>query len=604
MKRQRKMQRKYFLRKLRIYLLCITLPIFLIEASLVLYFRHQMQTELSVYAKQSRNYVLYNVTSILNIFSEQTQLFSSIPSLSFAISKLQNEETLDYKSSIYKSLIFSSLSTSSNLSEFVDTIYVYFNNPYGNYFSSTKEYANINFSDSMDKEWMEIYQDAPSDLMQWVTFRQVRYFSFEQEKPTVSVFRRLYPNKGVMVINLNTDRLAEMLSYSQIYDGAYTLIADNDGKVLFGSDHSELLDTVSLNIAELDNSDSLTSFDTVTVQKVDYIYFTSTISEYGLKMITLIPSISVLKTLNSMLFAFSIMFFLSILLSICLSGLITRSNFKQLQNLLALFHRADSGEILETQVRNTSKNEYDIIFNNIIQTFVSNSVLKLNLAHAEMKRKDAQLVALQLQINPHFIFNTLQTIDMEVLRSQPESKHASQLIHNLSDILKYSLENTLKTVRIKDEIAICKIYAEIQKFHYTNPFILYWDYDDEILDEQMIHLILQPLLENSLHHGIKELPGKGLVKIKIFRKNGLVHIHIIDNGIGMDKKRLEEVRQGLKEQNPNRTSHIGIYNTNLRLILTYGDDSALRINSKKGLGTSVSFSYRAPKSPLPILDDA
>ena len=155
-----------------------------------------------------------------------------------------------------------------------------------------------------------------------------------------------------------------------------------------------------------------------------------------------------------------------------------------------------------------------------------------------MAKVQMMMPALQLQLNPHFIFNTLQTIDLEILKFQSSDNHTSLLIHNLSDILKYSLENTSKTVHIRDEIRICKAYAEIQKLRYRNPFILYWDYDERLLERPIIHLILQPLLENSLQHGIKEIPQKGLVKIKIQERGGRIHIYIIDNGIGISKDRL------------------------------------------------------------------
>ena len=176
---------------------------------------------------------------------------------------------------------------------------------------------------------------------------------------------------------------------------------------------------------------------------------------------------------------------------------------------------------------------------------------------------------MQLQLNPHFIFNTLQTVDLEILKSQPPGNASSFLIHNLSDILKYSLENTSRLVPLKEEIAVCKKYAEIQKLRYTNPFLLYWEYEEEVLEIPIIHLVLQPLLENSLHHAIKELPRQGLIKIKLFIQNKRLHFYVVDNGLGISKDRLVEINSRLKRQNLTQNSHIGLYNTNMRLVLTY-----------------------------------
>ncbi len=594
MKRHRKVQKKYFLRNLMLYLLCFTLPIVILGTSLIVYYRHQLQEELSSYADQSRTNVLYNVNSVLNVFSEETSLFSSAPLLSLSVSKLLNQESMDYKSNVYKNIIFSIISTSANLNEYADSIYIYFDNPYGNFFSSDKEFTSINSPDCMDREWLDIYKNTPFDTKQWITRRQVKYFFFETQKETLSIFRRLNSFQGLMVINLDYTKLSKMLSSNQIYEDSFTLITDNQGNVLFGSTGIENLDNYDQAFHNINFtfSDSGSSFHKIEVQGADYFYFASHIPDYDLQMLSLIPSAAVFKTLNSTLLTFSIMFIFSILLSISLSLTITNKNFKQLQNLLNLFSASGQGYKYQMQLRADTRNEYDVIFNNIVQTFISSNMLQLNLAQAQVKEKDAQLAALQLQLSPHFIFNTLQTIDMEVLRLTPTDNNPSRLIHYLSDILKYSLENTFQTVQLKDEIANCKAYAEIQKFRYENPFILYWDYDDTVLNERVIHLILQPLLENSLHHGIKELPRKGLVKIKIFKRNGRIRIYIVDNGIGIDKARLAQIRTDLSNRNFNQTAHIGIFNTNLRLVLTYGEDAAIRISSKEGLGTVVAFSFK------------
>lgn len=594
MKRHSRVQRKYFLRNLVIYLLCFTFPIVLLGTSLIVYYRHNLQEELSSYADQSRNYILYNINSVLSLFSEETSLFSSAPSLSLALYKLLNEESMDYKNNVYKNTIFSIISTSANLSIYANSIYIYFENPYGNFFSSLKEFTSLTSPDNFDTDWYSLFQNAVTDEKQWITRRQVKYYSFAYEKNTITIFRRLSSFQGVMVINLDANRLSELLSSSQIYDDALTLVTDNQGHVLFGGsgvngpeDYEEIvIDTSAI------KSNTRLPFNSVNINGIDYIYFASNISDYNLTMLSLIPSASVFKSMNSTIITFSIMFIFSILLSISLSWTITNKNFNQLQNLLNLFYRAEHGDNYEIQLRANTKNEYDVIFNNIVQTFISSNLLKQNLVQSEIKQKDAQLAALQLQLSPHFIFNTLQTIDIEVLRLKQQNNNSSRLIHDLSEILKYSLENTFKTINLREEIAICKTYAQIQKFRYENPFILYWDYDDTILDQQVIHLLLQPLLENSLHHGIKGLSRKGLVKIKIYQIEKRIHVHIIDNGIGIEKCRLAEIQKGLSVQNFSQTTHIGIYNTNLRLILTYGDDARIRIMSKVGMGTVVSFSFR------------
>lgn len=590
--RHHRAQKKYFLRQVLQHLIIITLPILLLGCLLTAYYHRQLKKELAIYAERSKNYVLYNLTSVFDTFLEETALFSSTPSLAFSISKLLNQESLDYRSGVYKSLISTLISATANISDYVDSVYIYYDNPYGKYFSSSKQYTGIDAPDSTDREWLDIYESMFHETKQWIVERSVRHHTFEEAKENISLFRRFDYLNGVMVLNFDESKLSSMVSSSHLYQDSHTVITDHEGNIIFGSPGYE-------NVAEfIDEGETffpvytdVKPYGMVELKNTKYIYYTSEIPDFDLVMISMISSREVFRPVHNLVTAFAVLILFSIFLSISMSWYVTGNNFRQLQNLLDLFHMAEQQKEAPIPMRPDAQNEYDIIFNNIVRTFLSNHMLQLNLAQAEIHRKEAQLAALQLQLNPHFIFNTLQTVDLEILKITQAGNRPSRLIHDLSDILKYSLENTSRTVMIMDEINICKTYAEIQRKRSKKPFILYWDYEDEILSRPIIHLVFQPLLENSLHHGIKEMHRKGLIKIKIVERKKRIHVTIIDNGIGIKKERLEEIRGELKTHELGQTSHIGIFNTNLRLLLTYGGDAGIDIHSKEGWGTIVHFSF-------------
>ncbi len=591
MMKHSRMQKKYFLRQLIRHLLIITLPILLLGIVLTNYFRIQLQKELAVYAERSKNNCLKSVDEILDTFSEQTAIFSTSPSLSLSISRLLNEQSLDYKNNVMKSIIPTIIGTAVNVSSYVDSIYIYYDNPYGNFFNSSTGYSNVNSSGNMDSEWLEIYTSSDCTRKKWAQIRQVRDYSFEAPKDSLSIFRRFDYVKGVMVLNFDVAELAKMLDGNQLYQGSYTLISDADANILFGNSCYEQLPADREDIsAILNNAPSQDNvFSTIDIDGTSYLYYSAPIPEYRLTMIALLPVSEVFKTVNNMVLAFSLIILFSIVLSVGLSLQGTLKNFRQLHRLLNLFTEDSEKEDYSGIFEYNANNEYDLIFNNIITTFMSNNRLKLNLAQAQMNQKDAQLAMLQLQLNPHFIFNTLQTVDLEIMKSQPEENSPGFLIHNLSDILKYSLENTLKRVTIREEIEICKKYAEIQKLRYSNPFILYWEYEESVLEYPVIHLILQPILENSLHHAVKESPRQGVIKIKIFKRDNRIFFYVIDNGLGISPEKLREINENLKANDLTRTTHIGLYNTSMRLKLTYGSEASLHVRSKEGQGTEVSF---------------
>ena len=436
MKRHRHMQQKYFLRKLLHNLILITLPLFLLGFVLTLYSRGRLQQELSDYAERSKNALLDTVTNALDTFSEETALFSASPNFALSISRLLNEQSLDYRNSVYKDIIPTILGTTSNISTYVDSVYLYYDNPYGNYFSSIKQYTSVSAPNSTDSEWLSLYQKAPSGTKQWACLRMVRNYSFEEPVPVVSIFRRLDAG-GVIILNLNADKLSALLEAGQIYAGSCTLIADQNGALIFGSSQAGSFTEngkLSPELAVL-TEEKTSPYKTADIDETTYIYYTSEIPDYDLVMISLLPDAEVFRSVHTMVLAFALIILFSIILSFSLSLAGTISNFRQLKTLLELFSSAEQNQALPSRFRPQARNEYDLIFNNIIRTFVSNNLLKLNLAESKVHEKDAQLAALQLQLNPHFIFNTLQTLDLEVLKSQARDNHASLLIHNLSDIL-------------------------------------------------------------------------------------------------------------------------------------------------------------------------
>ena len=100
---------------------------------------------------------------------------------------------------------------------------------------------------------------------------------------------------------------------------------------------------------------------------------------------------------------------------------------------------------------------------------------------------------------------------------------------------------------------------------------------------------MQPILENSLHHAVKESPRQGVIKIKIFKRDNRIFFYVVDNGLGISPEKLREINENLKANDLARATHIGLYNTSMRLKLTYGSEASLHVRSKEGQGTEVSF---------------
>jgi two-component system sensor histidine kinase YesM len=232
---------------------------------------------------------------------------------------------------------------------------------------------------------------------------------------------------------------------------------------------------------------------------------------------------------------------------------------------------------------------------------VEQSYLKTQLSERNYKLRFMEMLALQSQINPHFLYNTLEIINWKTLALTGRPNEASLMLEHLSDILKYVLSNPEQTVLLEKEIGYADIYLEIQKIRNRQKFQVIWDVEEKTRSRFVLKLILQPLLENAIDHGIKEKQGSGSLKIRIRSVSSGTRIHVIDNGAGISRDKMDWINRELGRnddaQHPGEAggrAHIGLFNTNKRLTLSYGREYGLRILSKPGWGTSVQVTIPAP----------
>jgi two-component system LytT family sensor kinase len=185
----------------------------------------------------------------------------------------------------------------------------------------------------------------------------------------------------------------------------------------------------------------------------------------------------------------------------------------------------------------------------------------------------AKLEALANQINPHFLFNTLTSIS-SLIRSQPET--ARVLIVKLSGLLRRLLRTQEHFVTLREELEAVGEYLDIERVRFGNTLVVDQQIDEASLDAIVPSMILQPLVENSIKHGLGRKIGEGRVTIRATRQNGRAIIEVVDNGIGMPSDRLETTKQ----------HGIGLSNVNERLRVIYGPQYELKLHSVAGEGTS------------------
>lgn len=212
--------------------------------------------------------------------------------------------------------------------------------------------------------------------------------------------------------------------------------------------------------------------------------------------------------------------------------------------------------------------------------------------NAKIMRKQAELNALQSQINPHFLYNTLESIRGQAITHGLDDIEI--MTKALSDLFRYSISKKGNLVLLEEELKNVENYMMIQQYRFDNKFNFINQVDEDALNCRIPKLLIQPIVENAIHHGLETKSGPGSIWIKAYITRKRLIVNVQDDGLGISHVRLVEINQALvngqAEIDQEQTSlRIGLINVNERIRLNFGPDYGLRVYSTKGIGTTVEI---------------
>ena len=202
----------------------------------------------------------------------------------------------------------------------------------------------------------------------------------------------------------------------------------------------------------------------------------------------------------------------------------------------------------------------------------------------EITLRKTELKALQAQINPHFLYNTLDAIAW--LCEEERHKDAVEMVNSLAKLFRISISRGHELITIEKEMQHAKSYLKIQNFRYKNQFTYSFDVDEECLNYLCNKITLQPIIENAIYHGIDRMVDEGKINIGIHQKGDRIIFTVEDNGVGMTEEQCEEI---LHKDAGDRVG-IGIKNVNDRIKIYFGEEYGLTIQSELDEGTRVTIS--------------
>ena len=224
--------------------------------------------------------------------------------------------------------------------------------------------------------------------------------------------------------------------------------------------------------------------------------------------------------------------------------------------------------------------------------------IKKQVTREQKRLRKAELDLLQAQINPHFLYNTLDAIVWSA--EAGNQKQVVSMVGSLSDFFRTSLNRGKEIITIREELQHVRSYLEIQQIRYQDILSYEISVPEDIFEYRIPKITLQPLVENALYHGIKNRRGGGKIIVSGENKEDCILLKVIDDGMGMTTERKAEVERGLREATPEESSIYGLYNINERIRLTYGGSYGIYLESKFEKGTVVTV--RLPKILTEIVE--
>lgn len=390
---------------------------------------------------------------------------------------------------------------------------------------------------------------------------------------------RSYKNLGQLLVYFRTDRIHQLLDDANSDLKGYIIILSADGQVLFDSSRQYYGKRYP------DTEELLNPKTRVELEKEAYIT-ASPHNQGGFTVVGIAPKTEVAESYKGLRNTIIPLAFVCILIAILLPAVLIVNYSKRTNNIIRFMRKVETGDFV-ARIQDPKEDQLGQIsqsFNEMLDelTRYIDKVYK-----AEINQKNAELLALQARINPHFLYNTLEVIRMRALSQGAHD--VGEMIYSLSVLFKNMVQSKLNYT-LKDELEACRLYLELFRIRYKDKFTYEMDWDKDLGDIPMIKMSLQPLIENYIVHGLKTDCYDNYIHIKVVRDGDRIQIVIRDNGKGITPERLDSIVKRIQISETNEES-FGLRSVNERLKLTYGNEYGMDIQSKPDVGTTVSIDF-------------
>ncbi|MFX3631946.1 MAG: sensor histidine kinase [Candidatus Pristimantibacillus sp.] len=425
----------------------------------------------------------------------------------------------------------------------------------------------------------------------------------DRSEPVISIVKRVIDPQtlepaGLLIMDVNLKRIQEIADKVSIGRSGYMAIVDADGRYVYHPDQANLRQE-----ANFQHIDWMLEHNNGYFQTKKAPFYTFSRSAYlNWHLVTIMPNEELNQGVNYIGHTIWLTVLITLLIAYLLAIGFATSIVGPIRKLQFFMKRVKDGDF-SARATVDSGDEIGYLASDFNQMVEKLQVLmdeiylsKLRESDLSLRQKETELKVLQSQINPHFLFNSLETVRGMAL--EQGMGDIATLASSLARLLRYNLNNASPIVSLREELTICEMYLKIQKFRFEDKLDYRFDVPDWALDKGIVKFSLQPIVENCVIHGME--PGADQVKINIsasYDGGGSYEVYIEDTGAGISPDKMASINQDLREKDVmDGGAHIGIINVHRRILHLFGDQYGLKVESRYGTGTSVKLTLPMVKA--------
>jgi two-component system sensor histidine kinase YesM len=404
---------------------------------------------------------------------------------------------------------------------------------------------------------------------------------------------------GVILVDLTMDAVSNIVDKVNLAPTTGVVFLDDQGRIIYDNGR-KFSDSAADGGIMVTVESRVGGRFMMNILEQKYLVTFSTSTVTGWKLLTFTPYTEIAKDGNKLLFFSLLLAAAALIFAIGISYMFTRLIYKPIERLKKGMLKVKQGDF-DFQLDNVSRDELGQLVANFNTMIVTIKSLILEKYEERIARKDAEFKYLQAQINPHFIYNTLQIISsMAIVKKVPEISIASK---SLAKMLRYSIHAKSKLITMKEEIENVVSYLEIQKLRFREFLTYELEVQEKVYGYSVLKLILQPIVENSVTHGIEAKGENGKVKVSARLDGRGIRMEVWDNGVGMTEENVSLLQSAMDADEPengpmagDNHNKVGLRNIQQRIKTIYGNEYGLKVESVHGEWTKVTV--HVPAEPI------